>query len=89
MDSAQTAAQFGDPGEAAEAAALDGNLNHEIRFPRGTVCKDQIELPAKNGANALGNGYIILRPDIPDDQLPPEVRGQLIMSGLLASDSGP
>lgn len=61
--------------------ALDGNLNHEIHIPAGTVCAPNsgsttgdanqpgLTIPVKTGSNPTGTGVITI---IPDATLPPE-----------------
>lgn len=43
------------------AAALDGNLTHEVVLPAGALCVGRYLLPAKSGANSSGTGWIYLR----------------------------
>lgn len=49
-----------------QAAAADTNLNHEIRLPLGTVCNGRFNLTSRKD----GSGWITLRPDISDDEMP-------------------
>ncbi len=43
------------------AAALDGNLTHEVVLPAGTLCVGRYQLPARSGANPSGAGWIYVR----------------------------
>lgn len=56
----------------AAAAAADGNLNHFVTIPAGTFCYGTFDIPVKNGPNAKGDGVIVVRSAVPDEELPPE-----------------
>lgn len=53
------------------AARANPELNHEVRIPAGTLCHGQYTLPPRTGPDTA-SGWITLRPDITDDELPPQ-----------------
>ncbi len=53
------------------AARANADLNHEVRIPPATICHGQYTLPARAGADTA-SGWITIRPDISDDELPPQ-----------------
>jgi hypothetical protein len=54
-----------------QARAADGNLTHQVLIPPSAICAGQFEIGSKNGANANGSGYIIIRSSADDTALPP------------------
>jgi hypothetical protein len=54
-----------------QARAADGNLNHEVRIPASAICVGPYDISPKNGANANGSGYIVIRSASADTDLPP------------------
>ncbi len=67
-----------------DAAASDGNKNHQVLIPPQADCTvpsdkligdangPTLHLPAKNGVNPQGTGEIIIRSAAPNEMLPPE-----------------
>lgn len=54
-----------------QARAANGNLNHEVRIPASAICVGPYDISPKNGANANGSGYIVIRSASADTALPP------------------
>lgn len=53
------------------AARANPDLNHEVRIPAGTLCHGQYTLPPRGGPPTAA-GWVTIRPDISDDELPPQ-----------------
>jgi len=54
------------------ASRADGNLNHQVLIPPGSICYGNFEFLPKRGPNANGPGVVVIRSAAANADLPPE-----------------